>query len=221
MAQDLESATQTDIDQYFKILDVSLNGSQPEQVAIKADVINNASVSLDPPNANEAIRVIFDDLPRENRPWESKNIKRFGTLVWRPTVGDYTDELNLYPMCTNRFLTTYKPQLRYQNGTHIPGVNYSRLYSRSTLRRAFEKQLHSDWFVMRFFAWHNCLSKIGRVEEMVVAFTILQNGNCPDGMHTPRLPCQYTNFCKSFATLVGRKKVPKPCEKRVMTGLRF
>lgn len=68
MAQDLESATQTDIDQYFKILDVSLNGSQPEQVAIKADVINNASVSLDPPNANEAIRVIFDDLPRKNRP---------------------------------------------------------------------------------------------------------------------------------------------------------
>lgn len=68
MAQDLESATQTDIDQYFKILDVSLNGSQPEQVAIKADVINNASVSLDPPNANETIRVIFDDLPRKNRP---------------------------------------------------------------------------------------------------------------------------------------------------------
>jgi hypothetical protein len=203
MAQDLESATQTDIDEYFKVLDVPFDGGQPRQVAVKADVKDNASVSLDPTNANEAIRVTFDDLPREHPPWVYKKMNRFNTLVWRPTVGDYGDELNLYPMCTNRFLTTYKPQLRYQNGINIPGINYSRLYSHSTLRRTFEKQLQSDWFVMKVFAWHNCLSKIGRVEEMIVAFTILQNGNCPDGTHTPRLPCEYTNFCKSFATLVG------------------
>jgi hypothetical protein len=188
MAQDLESATQTDIDQYFKVLDVPFDGGQPRQVAVEADVNNNASVSLDPPNAKKATRVVFDDLPREH--------KR------TPTVGDSGDELNLYPTCTNRFRTTYKSQSMYQNGTQIPGINYSRLYSRSTLRRFFEQQVQSDWFVMNVFALHNCSSN-AFIEELAVAFTTLQNGNCPGGMHTSRLPCDYTNFRKSFATLVG------------------
>jgi hypothetical protein len=221
MAQDLESATQADIDEYFKVLDVPFTGDQARQVAVKSVVKNNASVSLDPPNANEAIRVTFDDLPREHPPWEEKKITWLKTFLWRQTVGDYADELNLYPTCTNRFRTTYKPQLIYQNGTDIPGINYSRLYSRSTLRGTLGKQAQSDWFVMKVFAWHNCLSKIGRIEEMVVAFTTLQKGKCPEGMHISRLVCEYTNFCKSFATLVGRRTTPKPCERRVTTGLRF
>jgi hypothetical protein len=221
MAQDLESAIQKDINRYFKVLDAPFDGGQPRQVAVKADVKNNASVSLDPPNANEAIRVTFDDLPREDPPWESKKLNRFNTLYWRPTVGDYGDELNLYPTCTNRFRTTYKPQLRYQNGTNIPGINYSRLYPRSTLRHFFEKQAQSDWFVMKVFAWHNCLSKSGRIEEMVVAFTTLQNGNCPDGMHISKFLYECTDFCKSFAILVGRRKILRQCEKGAKPGLRF
>ena len=190
MAQDLESTFHSHIDQFYKILDVPRDGNQVRQVTVRA-------VSLDPPNADQAIRVIVNDLPRPIPPKETVRIGCFNHLTWQPPAGHYGNELNLYSRCTGPFYTAYQPHYEYHGATNVPGINYSRLYSLPVLRKLFEENIQPEWFVMEVFVWHSCLTSSGRSEKVPVAFTMLQKeGDYSEGQHTAGCRCVHADFYK-------------------------
>lgn len=172
MAQDLEAASQSVIDRYLKVIDVPIDGDEPRQVAVKASGQNNGLVSFEPPSAPPVLRLTFDDVPRN---YSAKFSNIHGHLeISRPPVEDHGDKEGLYAMCTNQFRTTYKPHTNYENGTNIPSINFSKLYSHSALHRLFEQDVQREWFAVEVFACHTC--RRSRMETRVVAFTMIEGG---------------------------------------------
>lgn len=163
-------------DHFFKAIDIRLDGSKPRSVAVEALGKDTTSVRLIPTQASNTIRVTLDGVPQKRRIVTVRRHHGLNTEYQERPIGHYDEHATLYPTCTNSFRTLYTPHSEAEASICIPEIRFSRQYHQPTLRGFFQSQVVSEWYVMEMFAWHSCLSEgRGRVDEVTVAFTVIQD----------------------------------------------